>query len=250
MKKISIFILVLIGFPVIVAIFLDFSIFEFATGQVDSWIMFWGSYLGAIIGASAVYFVAQLQIKKQHEQQLEAIRIENKHSISREMEQFLITTRLDKYEKTIRTCEKLLNVTMKLSNEFVEYVTYKDILNNKESPEREEELEQKVYEIKSKHREYHALMILNVTELEVLSNYSPEIKDTCADITLKLNDLWLEAKNCYLSKDGYKNYLFPNESFLLKDTEPLLNKLTHLIRLLNNKISIELIDIERRISGK
>lgn len=241
------FILVLIGFPVVVAILLDFSIFKFATGQVDSWIMFWGSYLGAIIGASAVYFVAQLQIKKQHEQQIEAIRIENKHSISREIEQFLITTRLNKFEEAIKTCEKISDITLNLSNDFVEYVTLTDIINNEESPAREEEFKQKVYEIKRKHREYHALIILNVTELEILSNYSSDIKDNCISITTSLSNMWSEAKNCYFSKEGYKNYLKPNEKSLLKDFDFLISTLVQLIKVLNNNISLELTNIEQRI---
>ena len=69
--------------PVLLAKLLELNIFSFAMGKVDTWITFWGSYLGAIIGASVVYFVAQLQMKSQQELQIEAIKIENQNSTRR-----------------------------------------------------------------------------------------------------------------------------------------------------------------------
>ncbi|QOS88754.1 hypothetical protein [Peribacillus sp. JNUCC41] len=246
MRKI-LFFLLLIGFPIVLTLLLRLSIFRFAPGQVDSWIAFWGSYVGAIIGASVVYFVAKLQIGKQYEQQIKSIKLENEHSISREMEQFLITTRLGKYEKTIKVCEKLSNLTIELNNEFVKYVTYTDIINNKEDPDRENDFKEKIYAIRTKHSEFHALIILNTTELMTLSNYSPDIKDYCTKLTWKLNGLWAEAKGCYYSKDEYKNYLKPNEQYLLKDAEFILSTLLELIKELNNKINSELIKIEKKI---
>lgn len=247
MKKASLVLLIIIGFPVLLTIFLKLSAFQFAPGTVDSWIAFWGSYVGAIVGASVVYFVAQLQMKKQQELQIEAIKLENKHSTSREMEQFLITTKLDKYEKIIEVCERLSDITIKISNEFVSFVTYKDIINNKEDSQKENEYKEKVYEIKIKHHEYHSLLIQNTSKLGTLSNYSPDIVESCTKLTVKINNLWLEARECYLSKDGYKNYLKPNERYLLEDAEFIMDTLMYLIKDLNKKISNELIKIEKKI---
>src|SRR5699024_12072679 len=50
---------------------------QFISGPIESWIGFWGSYIGAIIGSAAVFIVAKHQIKKQHEQQINDIQAES-----------------------------------------------------------------------------------------------------------------------------------------------------------------------------
>lgn len=249
MRKITLFLLLLIGFPIMLVLLLNVPVFKFAAGQIDSWIMFWGSYIGAVIGASVVYFVARFQIQKQHEQQISSIKLENKHSISREMEHFLITTRLGKYEKTIEVCDRIGKLLNEISNDFVRYVTYMNIINNKEDPEREKEFKEKIYKIKTKHSEYHSLILLNTTELVTLSNYSPDIRADCDKLSWKLNDLWIEVKECYYSKDKYKQYFKPNERVLLNDSELITTIITNLMEEMNIKISSELTGIERKISG-
>ncbi len=239
--------LVVIGTPLILVYLLDKEIFSFASGQVDSWIMFWGSYTGAIIGASAVYFVARFQLQKQHEKQLKAIEVENKHNEKREMEQFLITTKLDKYEKTIEVCERLSNLLMKISNEFVMYVTYTDIINNQEDPSKEDELKEKIYIIENGHRSHHETITYNISKLNVLTNYSLEIEEECGAIIRNFYEIWDEAKKCYLSKEVYKKYLNPNEKFLLNRSEETLLTLTTLIHHFNDKISNKLVEIEKKI---
>lgn len=246
MKQALLFILVLVGFPVILTLSLNLPVFQFASGQVDSWIAFWGSYIGAIIGASAVYFVAKFQIQKQHEKQLSAIDIENKYNSKREMEQFLITTKLEKYEETIEVIERLSQLLMKMSNEFVEFVTYTDIINNREDPIKEEELKEKVYMIKSSHRNNHEAIMYNVTKLNILANYSSEIEKDCAVVITNFNNIWVEAKECYLSKNEYRKYVKPNDKLLLKHSKETLDLLTELIHYFNDKISNQLVEIERK----
>lgn len=248
MRKITLFILLLIGFPIILALLLNVPVFKYASGQLDSWIMFWGSYIGAVIGASVVYFVARFQIQKQHDQQISSIKLESKHSISREMEHFLITTRLGKYEKIIKVCDSIGKIQTEISNDFVRYITYMDIINNKEDPDREKEFKDKIYEIKTKHYEYHSLILLNTTELRTLTNYSPDIKEDCGELSWKLNDLWLEARECYYSKNKYKQYFKPDERILLNNAELIIDIVSKLIEEMNIKISSELTEIERRIA--
>lgn len=75
-KQLLIFLLVIsiLGIPLALVFILQTDLFNFSIGEVDSWITFWGSYIGAIIGASVVYFVARIQIKSQYDQQSETLR--------------------------------------------------------------------------------------------------------------------------------------------------------------------------------
>ncbi|WP_156289436.1 hypothetical protein [Oceanobacillus salinisoli] len=225
MIKIIIAVLSLIGFPIVLTILMDFPIFNFASGQVDSWITFWGSYVGAIIGASVVYFVARLQINKQYEQQIRGIKLENEHSTKREMRQFLITNKLGKYEQLIEVCNQLADLNIEISNQFVRYVTFTDIVNNKESPEKEKELKDNIYELKSKHMEYYSILVLKIMRLITLLNYVPDLKQEGIDLQQLFTELWDEAKSCYLSKEKYKEYLNPDEKFLLSNSEIINKKL-------------------------
>lgn len=44
--------IVILVIPLALVFMMEREIMAFTIGEVDSWIMFWGSYIGAIIGAS------------------------------------------------------------------------------------------------------------------------------------------------------------------------------------------------------
>lgn len=129
--KLFMFFIVLIGIPILLVSLLDAEIFSYASGEVESWITFWGSYIGAIFGASAVYFVSRFQIKKQYEQQIKAIEIENTHSTKREMKQFYLTNKLNKIEEMQEILNNLNVITIDFNNELVEFAISKEALEKK-----------------------------------------------------------------------------------------------------------------------
>lgn len=90
------------------------NVVRFDPGTVDSWINFWGSYVGAIIGASVVYFVAIVQIKKQDEQQMTEMELRGKYEIKREMKLFYMTTKMEKIEELIENVDELLTIIPRL----------------------------------------------------------------------------------------------------------------------------------------
>lgn len=53
--------------PIIMALLLKLKVFSFAIGTTGAWIAYWGSYLGAIVGAFTVIAVTLIQIRKQGE---------------------------------------------------------------------------------------------------------------------------------------------------------------------------------------
>ncbi|RBP85974.1 hypothetical protein DFO70_1366 [Cytobacillus firmus] len=118
-KLVIIAVVILLMAPIFIAKLLEINFFSFARGEVDTWIMFWGSYLGAIVGASVVYFVAQLQMKKQHELQIKAIKIENENSTRREMHHFYLTNKLEKIEEMQEHFNKLSSLVLQLNNDLL-----------------------------------------------------------------------------------------------------------------------------------
>lgn len=55
----------LLGLPLTVSLSLKIPIFSTASGSVESWIGFWGSYLGNIVGLFGLYYATTKQINSQ-----------------------------------------------------------------------------------------------------------------------------------------------------------------------------------------
>lgn len=55
-------ILIIIGAPLILGIFLHYSFFNFNNGSADGWLGFWGGYLAALISIGGIYWQVQKSI--------------------------------------------------------------------------------------------------------------------------------------------------------------------------------------------
>lgn len=237
MKRYIVIIAIVALLPILVAGLLDLSIFKYISGSVSSWISFWGNYLGAIIGASVVYFVARYQIQKQHEQQLQAIEVENKHSTEREMKQFMITTKLHKVEEMIQLVNQIADLHVDLSNDFVKYVTYKDIVNNNEAPEREQEMKGNIKDIKVNYRQHHSRITFKAVRMITLSSYLTDVTSEVMDIQYLFTDLFDEVKDCYFSKEKYKKYLGdPDSSILTENSKEINKRISYLLAVLHEML--------------
>lgn len=71
---------IILGIPGFLAISAKLSIFSFAPGKVDSWIGFWGSYLGGIVGMVAVIITTFFLIGNQNKHHFELL-TEQRNSI-------------------------------------------------------------------------------------------------------------------------------------------------------------------------
>ncbi len=100
-------IVMLLVIPLSIAGLMYFPLLNFAKGTVESWLSFWGSYMGAIIGASVVYFVSKYQIRKQNH---DAVVRDNKNYMRRL-----------KIEKNHETISELIALENNL-HEIVEYL--------------------------------------------------------------------------------------------------------------------------------
>lgn len=110
------------------SLLLTLPIFSKALGSVDSWIGFWGSYLGALIGAGIVYFVTNKQVTAQRDIQIEAIKNEHDNALKRDMKQFHFRTQIDKIEEFNDLIEGLIDSLHIFSKEYLDHIRYKQRL--------------------------------------------------------------------------------------------------------------------------
>lgn len=232
MKKIIFTLLSIIGFPIVLTMLLNLSLFKFAPGKVDSWITFWGSYVGAIVGASVVYFVAQLQMKNQQKMQIEAIKIENKNSTRREMHRFHLTNKLEKIEEMHGLLNKLSAISIELNNDLLIFVITRDAIERELKSKREDfNPKEKIYQLRSDLREYHFEMLSIFMRLIVLSEYVHQgIQDGILHLQEEFLEIYDEVKECYYSKEAYKKYLGESgdELFILESVDSFTRKLSQL----------------------
>lgn len=216
--------------PIIVAKLLEINFFSFAKGEVDTWIMFWGSYLGAIVGAGVVYFVAQLQMKKQKELQIEAIKIENVNSTRREMHKFNLTNQLEKIEEMHELFNKLLLLSLNLNNDLLLFAISmesieKDIKSTRESFDPKE----KIYQLRGELKEYHLEMSYIFMRLTVLSEYiNHEMKNEVLQLQEDFIEIYDEVRECYYSTELYKKYLkgSGDEPFILDNVKTFTSRVS------------------------
>ena len=216
--------------PVLLAKLLELNIFSFAMGKVDTWITFWGSYLGAIIGASTVYFVAQLQMKTQQELQIEAIKIENENSTRREMHQFYLTNKLEKIEEMHKLFNELSSLSIKLNNDLLTFAISKEAIDkDRKSKNDNFNPKEKIDQLRGELRENHYEMSSIFVRLIVLSEYIHEgIKNEVLHLQDEFIKIFGEVKECYYSDEIYKKYLrgSGDELFVLNSVNILTRKLS------------------------
>lgn len=195
--------------PVLLAKLLELNIFSFAMGEVDTWITFWGSYLGAIIGASVVYFVAQLQMKRQQELQIEAIKIENKNSTRREMHQYYLTNKLEKIEEMHKLFNELSSLSIKLNNNLLKFAISREAIDKDIKSENYNfNPKEKIYQLRGELSDNHYEMSSIFTRLIVLSEYIHQgIKSEVLQLQDEFLKIFDDVKECYFSDEIYKKYL-------------------------------------------
>lgn len=223
------------------------SLFSFASGSTDAWITFWGSYMGALIGAGIVYLVTTLQIKEQRSIQIEAIREEHKNALNREMKQYHFRNQIDKIEEFYEVLDELTDSIMKCSNEFTKYLTFSEILyGGRDKPSEEQEIK-----FKGIIREYRGNLydwIHNLTILEFkmrrLSLYIEDTDSYVKEIARYLNGFVNELKSAYGDKNSFKVYFNSTESYNQRFQSNNLDSLINTLSLLSHNV------LERELNKK
>lgn len=237
MKKLLLFTALLLLPPLVLIILINIPFFKFAPGSTNTWIAFWGSYLGSLIGAATVYLVTSMQVKEQRKIQLESIKTENENAFNREMQQYYFQTQIDKIEEFYKGLEDLMDILMKSSNEFTNYITFTDILYGGEDEPTKYERKNFEEEIK-KIRQGMYDRIHNINRIEYQLNRLVFHVDGTSFYMKKINDLIhdyiLEQKEAYLTPDNsFQEYLEnPNKPPL----NHYLEDITHLIDKLSTEI--------------
>lgn len=208
MKKFAIFLALFIS-PLIISLLIKVPIFSFALGTTDSWIGFWGSYLGALIGAGTVYLVTNTQIQEQRKIQLYSIREEHNNALKREMKQYHFQNQIDKIEEFYEIIEEFMDSHSKCSNDFTKYITYTHILYGGQDTytnEQETNFQEEIKELKAElYNWIHILTRLNF-KISRLSLYIEGTSCYTKSINSQLDEFINELKEGYKDKYSFKKY--------------------------------------------
>lgn len=173
------------------------------------WIPFWGSYLGAIIGALTVYIVTNMQIKEQREIQLKSIEQNNENAIDREMRKYYLQIQISKTEEANKIIEDLVDILMKISNDFTRYMVCSDILHGGRDRVTDEKKKELLEEIRTHrgelHNKIHIINGLNF-RLDRLKLYFDDISLHVDSIGEKISNLIKIYKEESYKKEAYINY--------------------------------------------
>lgn len=233
MKKFLIILTIIILVPIIMSALLNISVFSFALGSTDSWITFWGSYMGALIGAGIVYLVTTMQIKEQRSIQIEAIREEHKNALNREMKQYHFRNQIDKIEEFYDVLDELTAAITKCTNEFTMYITLSDILfGGRDEYSEEKEIEYK-NEIKINRQNFydriHKLTILDF-KIKRLTHYIEGTDSYGEEISSYLTDFINELKKGYNDKNSFKVLIGDyNKPVQINSRDHLISTISYLL---------------------
>lgn len=151
-KFITSVIVMVIGTPMIVSFLMEREFMDWGTQKAESWMSFWGGYLGAFIGLLAVLYTTNKQIKsskmllsEQIKEQTKQIEISANLHDDLERKRVHINTLLEKnleIQKIIRELQKIFTKNIKKCDEIFEKViemnslfTQRDILKRTLGPE-------------------------------------------------------------------------------------------------------------------
>lgn len=120
MNKKHIFLLIggILCLPLIVTLLLEFPLFSLARGEVGSWIGFWGSYLGNIIGLIGLSYATYFQIQYQQKLMLDEIHSQNEL----EKKRIYVEIILNKLNDYLLCLNQLDNSIAKFHKVFSEHV--------------------------------------------------------------------------------------------------------------------------------
>lgn len=195
--------------PLIMSLLLKAPVFSFADGNVESWISFWGSYVGALIGAATVYIVTNLQVKEQRKIQLQAIKEEHENALKREMKQFHFKNEIEKIEEFYDLLEDTLDAVSKCVNDFTKYITYSHILyggQDEFTVEQEKEFKEQNRGLHSESFNWIHKLTKITLKMDRLSAYIEDTTLPAGEISVQIEKLTAELRSGYKDKHSYKNY--------------------------------------------
>lgn len=240
--------------PFFVGHFIKEDFFSFAGGSTDSWISFWGSYGGALIGALTVYLVTSLQIKSQRDLQIQLIKTEHDNAINRENRSLYLNQQYEKIEDSFAKIDEIILLYTKLNNSVSSFVFYRELLKDesfKGIPQEqfvEKEIKNKIDIKKGEAIKNFELLVTKIGGFSRTSLYIEDIKSDVNSITSIINS-YLEYYDLIINEKDLSEHIkehgkeYPNGVLteLLKNVEDLWN-------ILNSKLK-EILD-ERKEVGK
>lgn len=261
-KPISIVLVIIFITPIIVSILMECSFMDFGSQKAESWMSFWGGYLGAILGIVGAITVTTLQISSQTDQivlaakendKLERARIELNLKIEKNVELFKYFVDLKReiiqYEHTLKY---LINEQKSLLDNFnrVAKANSKEILG-RFGPSESVKAENKK-SLERIDQEYNS----NVEKVETLKNELRQkishIKSLVANIFANIifineREAYFEALKKYLDivqkeLDEVEKYLLAGEMNFL-DNEKIQKRSYYL-----NKKIVEIAEMETETS--
>lgn len=209
MKKNWWIILIALITPIFIAALSRVPIFQYSPGNFNSWIGYWGSYLGAIIGASVVYFVSKMQIEAQNQLQLDAIDKENKITLDREMEQYYFRLEVEKLEDFFNEIDLFNRIVTNSYNDFVQYLVNSEALYSERDKLNEEQTERFTTEVRIKRMDLYKWInegFSNISILKRLSLYVDDSKTVIMDIETEFESYITEVKTAFWNKYSYEQY--------------------------------------------
>lgn len=199
--------------PLLVAVFMKFPIFGVFVGSADGWLSYWGGYLGAFLGLTAVVITTSFMIgeqRKNHAEQMkvqiESIELNNKANQKREMKQFYLTNQLSKIEEIIEINNRLMSSNVSLNNDLVRFSVFKEAIENGDLVERKDEFDSTIRELRENFYILHGDVTNSLYRFTVLLNYLPVATKDYMEIHNSFTKLLDEIKHCYYSEDAYKKY--------------------------------------------
>ncbi len=242
--------------PIIMSAGLYIPYMKFSKGDESSWIPFWGSYLGAIIGASVVYFVSRYQINEQNKIQLRSIRDQDKLSMDRQKRSYFQQLKIEKINEIISTFIKLESRTYLLIEYLIPLdgtIGYDSIIYSEEMFKTDENFfeAKKDYYNKSltiikRIESFNNEFIIFKSSLTFLKVYIPEIDkeleavlvelDKLMKMNYKIIDRIEKIYNLERPKDGISNLIDLDQLSIL--TDKALSAETIAIEVLQEEIRI------------
>ena len=205
---------------------------QFASGAIDSWILFWGSYVGAIIGSIAVYVVAKIQIKKQHEQQIEEIKSESEHLYQRDIEGYLLRNKIDKLDAMVKVADELYLRLKDIEKDvypMMETLLLDSIDDLNISDEEKEGKYDFFFENITENNKQSNLLL---RKLRTLSSYLPEMKEDLNEIETLLQEVDRDINIVFNVENGYRRFMsmsYPNITLEIPSLPSLHKKLPEFI---------------------
>lgn len=216
------------------------QVFYFTSGAIDSWILFWGSYVGAIIGSIAALVIAHFEIKKQHEQQIQEIVNESEFMFQRDIEGYLLRYKIEKLDEMIQLATDLyytIDRTGTLLYEKMErdLLVHEGMLEINET-DRSEKDEQTFTTITTNTRKAELL----VRKLQTLASYFPSMQDDLATIVEQLKQLDT-AQSIILSDDeSFQQFMQEDEAGIRLYVAPMHQLTNFIASFIAKKVKVEL----------